>query len=124
MTKVYRPLLKKIGLSYPQYLVMVALWEQDDQSVSDLSDALFLDRGTLTPMLKRLQLLGHLNRERSRVDERQVRVTLTAQGRALQTNAQPIPGCILEASGCHLQSLIELNAQLKALRSNLLGVVS
>src|SRR5260370_24247641 len=80
--RVYKPLLDELGLTYPQYLAMVLLWERDDQTVGSLSEKLFLESSTLTPLLKRLEALGHVKRTRDPADERQVRVRFTDKGRA------------------------------------------
>ena len=90
MSKVYRKLLKELGLTYPQYLVMMVLWEQDRLSVSEIGERLFLDSATLTPLLKRLESMGLVLRKRSRPDERHVEVTLTESGRALRQQAEGI----------------------------------
>jgi DNA-binding MarR family transcriptional regulator len=121
MTKVYKPLLKKLKLTYPQYLVMLVLWERDAQRVSDIGAALYLDSGTLTPLLKKLELLGYVARQRSSEDERQVIVSLTALGRDLQVKSQSVPACVLQALGCELPDVWRMNHQLKELRSNLLA---
>ncbi len=120
MTKLYKPLLDAIGLTYPQYLVMLALWEQDGVTVSALGERLFLDSGTLTPLLKRLQAEGHVARLRDVQDERRVRISLTPQGRALRASAEAIPQCVLQSSQCTLPELTALTAQLKALRGRLI----
>ncbi|MBW8902225.1 MAG: MarR family transcriptional regulator, partial [Massilia sp.] len=83
MTKTYKPLLDRLGLTYPQYLVMLVLWEQDGILVKDIGARLFLDSGTLTPLLKRLEASGMLERNRDPLDERQVRISLSEEGRAL-----------------------------------------
>ena len=119
MTKLYKPLLAQLGLTYPQYLVMLVLWEQDGITVSELGERLFLDSGTLTPLLKRLQASGLLARERDVQDERRVRITLTPQGRALRGDAEPIPACILQSTQCALPELLALTAQLQRLRDQL-----
>ena len=119
MTKLYKPLLDTIGLTYPQYLVMLVLWEQDGLTVSELGERLFLDSGTLTPLLKRLQAQGHLARLRDAQDERRVRITLTAAGRALRDRAETIPQCVLQSSQCSLAELTALTGQLQQLRSKL-----
>src|SRR6202790_2737687 len=93
--RVYKPLLDKLGLTYPQYLLMVALWEQDDQTVGALGQKMFLESSTLTPLIKRLESLGLLARTRDPLDERQVRVRLAARGKALREGALEIPPCIL-----------------------------
>src|ERR1700679_151054 len=97
--RVYQPLLEKLHLTYPQYLVMVLLWERDDQTVGELGTRLSLESNTLTPLLKRLEILGYIKRSRDPADERQVRVRLTVSGRTLRAKALHIPGCILAASG-------------------------
>ena len=119
MTKVYKPVLDAIGLTYPQYLVMLVLWEQDGLTVTALGERLFLDSGTLTPLLKRLQTSGLLERQRDAQDERRVRITLTPQGRALRTNAESVPGCVLQRSHHSLVDLRALTAELHALRTRL-----
>ncbi|HSW15673.1 MAG TPA: MarR family transcriptional regulator [Ramlibacter sp.] len=119
MTKLYKPLLAGLGLTYPQYLAMLALWEQDDQSVSQLGERLRLDSGTLTPLLKRLEAAGLIARQRAADDERRVQVTLTSAGRKLKARAQAIPGCVLEASQCSLAEVTQLTRQLQALRDRL-----
>ncbi|MCI0753660.1 MarR family winged helix-turn-helix transcriptional regulator [Teichococcus vastitatis] len=87
-----KPLLDQLGLTYPQYLVMVVLWAEDDQTVSAIGDRLFLESSTLTPLLKRLQAAGLIERARDAEDERQVRIRLTEQGRALHNKARTLPG--------------------------------
>ena len=119
MTKVYKPLLAPLGLTYPQYLVMLALWEQDAQSVSQLGDKLALDSGTLTPLLKRLEAQGRLSRERDAGDERRVIVRLTGAGRQLKIAARSVPRAIGRASGCELGEIVELTRQLTAVRDAL-----
>ena len=83
VNRLNKPVLDELGLTYPQYIVLVALYEQDDQTVSGLGDKLFLDSSTLTPLLKRMEAMGHLTRQRDPEDERQVRVRLTPQGRSV-----------------------------------------
>lgn len=121
MTKVYQPLLASLGLTYPQYLVMLILWETDRITVSAIGERLFLDSGTLTPLLKRLQLAGFVHRERDTTDERRVLVSLTDAGRALQQQALAIPPCVLESAGCSLPELSELTRRLSLLRTRLAG---
>lgn len=123
MTKVYKPLLQALGLTYPQYLAMMVLWEEDGLTVGEISSRLLTDPGSLTPLLKRLEAEGLLSRTRGREDERVVVVELTAAGRALQDKAMGIPQCILGASGLELEQLRKLQADLIALRSNLQGAV-
>lgn len=119
MTKVYKPLLEPLGLTYPQYLVMLVLWETDGVTVSQLGHRLALDSGTLTPLLKRLQVLGLVQRRRDASDERRVQVHLTPQGRALRSRALAVPPQLLQASQCSLAEVSALTRQLQALRHRL-----
>ena len=119
MTQMYKPLLDAMDLTYPQYLVMLLLWEQDGQTVSQLGERLYLDSGTLTPLLKRMEAKGVLKRQRAAQDERRVEIHLTAAGRQLKTRAAKIPGCVLQAAACPLPELIALTQQLQALRQQL-----
>jgi MarR family transcriptional regulator, organic hydroperoxide resistance regulator len=119
VNRVYKPLLDQLGLTYPQYLTMVLLWEQDDQTVGSLGEKLSLESSTLTPVLKRLEASGHVKRNRDPVDERKVRVRLTERGRATREKARKIPGCILEASNLEIDELLRLQSDIVALRSAL-----
>lgn len=119
MTKVYKPLLQALGLTYPQYLAMMVLWEEDGLTVGEISNRLLTDPGSLTPLLKRLEAEGLLSRTRSREDERVVVVELTEVGRNLQDKAMGIPHCILGASGLELEHLRKLQVDLITLRTNL-----
>jgi len=119
MTKVYKPLLDALGLTYPQYLVMLALWEHDALSVSELGGHLFLDSGTLTPLLKRMEAAGLVQRTRSADDERRVRVAATPAGRKLKTRAAKVPGCLLRATGCTVPEVVALTQQVRAMRDAL-----
>lgn len=119
MTKLYKPLLAPLGLTYPQYLVMLVLWENEGLSVSTLGQRLQLDSGTLTPLLKRLETNGLIQRCRSLDDERRVEVFLSPEGRGLKRQAQPIPAQLACASACSLQELSELTARLHRLRADL-----
>lgn len=98
-TAAYRPLLEPMGLTYPQYVVMLALWEHDGASVRELGDRLALDSGTLSPLLKRIESLGLITRRRDSADERRVGIHLTDAGRALREQALPVPECIARQSG-------------------------
>lgn len=118
-SRVYKPLLDAIGLTYPQYLVMVVLWEHDDRTVGSIGDALSLDSNTLTPLLKRLQNAGLVDRTRDKADERQVRIRLTDAGRVLRQRALSIPPCIGEATGLDAAGLDRLNQALATLRRSL-----
>jgi DNA-binding MarR family transcriptional regulator len=120
--RVYKPLLDRLGLTYPQYLVMLVLWERDDVSVKDIGDKLFLDSGTLTPLLKRLEAAGLIKRTRNKDDERQVLIALTAQGEALREQAKMLPEAILAASACSIGELSALKNELTALRDRLLAM--
>lgn len=119
MNKVYRSLLSRLGLTYPQYLVMLVLWERDALTVSDIGERLFLDSATLTPLLKRLEVAGLLNRVRSAEDERQVIISLTSEGRAMKRQAGSVPGAVLCATGCEIDELLTLKKQLTGLREKL-----
>lgn len=119
MTKVYRKLLADLGLTYPQYLVMLVLWEADGVTVSQIGERLFLDSATLTPLLKRLEAAGLVQRQRATEDERQVVVSLTAEGRALKRKAGAVPEAIFCATGCELDELVDLKSRLDGLRERL-----
>ncbi|MFF5567164.1 MarR family winged helix-turn-helix transcriptional regulator [Streptomyces sp. NPDC012623] len=116
---VYRVLLKDLGLTYPQYLVMLVLWERGPLPVKDLGEALRLDSGTLSPLLKRLEAAGLLRRERSTRDERSVHIHLTDEGTALRERARTVPRRIAAATGCDLQEINDLRARLDALTRRL-----
>lgn len=120
INKVYRPLLKTLALTYPQYLVMMVLWESDQRTVSDIGEQLFLDSATLTPLLKRLEAAGFLQRVRSTEDERQVIICLTETGRQLRLKAAGIMADMLCALGCSLQEVGELRERLNTLRNHLI----
>jgi MarR family transcriptional regulator, organic hydroperoxide resistance regulator len=119
MTRIYKPLLDALGLTYPQYLAMLVLWEQDGIGVSELGERLYLDSGTLTPLLKRLETAGLIARLRAVEDERRVRISLTAAGRKLKARAADVPACILAASQCAIPDLARLTRQVQALRARL-----
>jgi DNA-binding MarR family transcriptional regulator len=119
MTKLYKPLLTELGLTYPQYLAMLVLWERDGLMVSELGERLFLDSGTLTPLLKRLEAAGLIARIRALDDERRVHVTLTATGRKLKARAAKIPACVAGAVQCPLPDIVSLTRQVQALRQRL-----
>lgn len=119
MTKVYKPLLEALGLTYPQYLVLLLLWEQDEVSVSALGERLYLDSGTLTPLLKRMQVSGLLVRNRSQEDERRVLISLTDAGRQLKVKAAQVPGCVVRATHVPVSELMGLTHQVQALRRQL-----
>ncbi|CAM4198323.1 MarR family winged helix-turn-helix transcriptional regulator [Corallococcus exiguus] len=115
MVQAYTPLLAKLGLTYPQYLVMLVLWETDGVSVKELGEKLYLDSGTLTPLLKRLETQGFVRRERSTEDARSVMVSLTAQGKALRRKAASIPEAIVCRTGLTLEELSRLRRDIQRL---------
>lgn len=119
MTKVYKPILSELGLTYPQYLVMLVLWEHDEVSVSELGGRLTLDSGTLTPLLKRLESAGFVRRGRDVEDERRVLVSLTDAGRGLRSAAAAIPERLLCAMQCSVEEIQALTSRLHDLRSTL-----
>lgn len=117
--KVYRPLLAELGLTYPQYLAMLVLWETDDCTVKAIGERLGLDSGTLTPLLKRLEAQGLVSRARDAGDERQVRIRLTAAGHALRSRAKKLPREIGRAIGRPLPEIIRLRQEIVRLRAAL-----
>ncbi|MEO8322095.1 MAG: MarR family transcriptional regulator [Bradyrhizobium sp.] len=117
--RVYKPLLDRLGLTYPQYLVMLVLWERDGVPLKDIGERLFLDSGTLTPLLKRLEAAELLKRTRSTKDERQVLIALTAKGQALKEKARAVPEGILASSACSLGELSAIRNDVVALRDRL-----
>jgi len=119
MTRLYKPVLEKLQLTYPQYLVMLSLWEQDGPTVSALGDRLSLDSGTLTPLLKRLEASGYVSRVRDLADERRVHITLTAVGRKLKTRAADVPECLMAAAQCSVPELVSLTQQIQTLRDRI-----
>ena len=120
LNKVYRKLLKPFDLTYPQYLVMLVLWENDAVTVSEIGERLFLDSATLTPLLKRLESAGFVTRTRAVGDERQVIVALSDRGRALKAKAKVVPEGLFCATGCTLDELLSMKASIEALRGNLM----
>lgn len=122
MTKVYKPLLQQLGLTYPQYIAMLVLWEQDGITVGEISARMLTDPGSLTPLLKRLEGEGLITRKRSASDERVVELRLTDKGRELRQQAESIPACILAASGLSLEELGRLKNELVELRGSLQGL--
>lgn len=119
MNKLYRGLLRELELTYPQYLVMLVLWQQDRRTVSEIGEQLTLDSATLTPLLKRLEAAGLLLRQRSLRDERQVVITLTTAGKALRAKAESIPDSVTCASQCTPQEMKHLKDELHLLRRRL-----
>ncbi len=119
MQAAYKPLLDPLGLTYPQYLALSSLWTQDDQTVGQIGAALNLESNTLTPLLKRLELAGWINRARALGDERQVRITLTPAGRDLMARAADVPNCFLDKAALDLPQAAELRAALSQLSTAL-----
>src|ERR1700694_3837574 len=117
--RAYKPLLDRLGLTYPQYLVMLVLWERDGVPVKNIGERLFLDSGTLTPLLKRLEAAELVKRTRSTEDERQVLIALTSQGQALREKARAVPQAILAASACSVTELSAMKNEIIDLRDRL-----
>jgi DNA-binding MarR family transcriptional regulator len=117
--RAYKPLLDRLGLTYPQYLVMLVLWERDGVPVKDIGERLLLDSGTLTPLLKRLEAAELVKRTRSTEDERQVLIALTPRGQALKEKARAVPQAILAASACSISELSAMKNELVTLRDRL-----
>jgi DNA-binding MarR family transcriptional regulator len=118
VTHRYRPLLEDLGLTYPQYLVLLVLWEHGTVPIKDIGTALQLDYGTLTPLIKRLEATGLVRRERSAQDERTVRVSLTEHGSDLQERAAGVPAAIGEAMGLNPAQIDEARRLLRLLADN------
>ncbi|MEM8515483.1 DNA-binding MarR family transcriptional regulator [Massilia sp. MP_M2] len=119
MMRVYRGVLPKLGLTYPQYLVMMVLWEQDQLTVSDIGMHLFLDSATLTPLLKRMEAQGLVQRNRARSDERQVIISLTDDGKTLKQEAANVMATVFRATKCSADEVQTLRSQLVDLRNSL-----
>jgi MarR family transcriptional regulator, organic hydroperoxide resistance regulator len=119
VNRVYKPLLDDLGLTYPQYLVLAALYEQDDQTVGGLGDKLFLDSSTLTPLLKRMESAGYLTRQRDPQDERQVRIRLTQRGRSARENSFGFLDGLVKATGLDPGAYRQLLKAMVELRDNL-----
>lgn len=120
ITKLYRPLLEELDITYPQYLVMLVLWEHETLNLKDLGKKLYLDSGTLTPLLKRLESIGLVKRERSLEDERLLNVSLTDKGVKLKEKAKNIPDCILKAINLDMENLINTKAQMDSLLTSIM----
>ena len=117
--RVYQPLLTKLALTYPQFMAMILLWADDDQTVGELARKLALQSNTLTPMLKRLEALGYVERRRDREDERQVRIKLTMKGRSLQAKAAEIICCVRSVTGLKDKQMARMLEDIAALRQSL-----
>jgi DNA-binding MarR family transcriptional regulator len=116
--KAYKPLLEKLGLTYTQYITLVALWEQDDQTVGSLGARLFLESNTLTPILKKLEAMGYVERQRDPADERQVRIGLTRSGRRLREKTRPMS--LAEATGLTPDEFVQLQKAVVKVRDNVI----
>ncbi|ELX10525.1 transcriptional regulator MarR family [Janthinobacterium sp. HH01] len=121
MSKLYRKLLRGLGLTYSQYLVMMVLWEKNELTVSEVGERLYLDSATLTPLLKRMEQAELLTRTRAASDERQVIISLTPHGDALRHEAAKLPPSILQATRCTLDEVVGMKQQLDALRASLMS---
>ncbi|EFG36491.1 MULTISPECIES: MarR family winged helix-turn-helix transcriptional regulator [Brucella] len=119
LSRAYQPILAPLDLTYPQFLVMLVLWERDDCTVSEIGARLNLDSGTLTPLLKRLEAAGRITRRRDPRDERQVRITLTDEGRKLREQAESVPEQIMCATGQPVSELQDLRNRLMKIRNHL-----
>src|SRR3954467_6777298 len=116
-SRVYKPVLEELGLTYPQYIALIALWEEDGQTVKTLADRLFLEPSTVTPMLKRLEAMGYVTRTRGVEDERIVRVTLTPAGRLVREKGIPLSPVTLEAAGLGRDEFAVLQKAISTLRN-------
>jgi DNA-binding MarR family transcriptional regulator len=123
LNRAYKPLLDALGVTYPQYLVLLTLWAEDGQSVGGIGERLMLESSTLTPLLKRLEAAGLIRRERNPEDERQVRVRLTPRGRRLRDKAQAVPRSILNATQCEAETLGRLRERIVGVRDAILKSV-
>jgi len=119
--RAYKPILEQLGLTYTQYIAIVSLWEEDNQTVSGLGQKLFLESNTLTPILKKLETMGYLRRQRDPADERQVRVSLTDAGRNILARSTCLGETLIERSGMTPQQLDALNKQVRRLRDALVA---
>jgi DNA-binding MarR family transcriptional regulator len=122
-TRAYKPILDKVGLTYPQYLVMLVLWEKSELPVKTIGEQLDLDSGTLSPLLKRLEQNGLITRTRDPRDERQVIVALTAKGQGMRSEIDMIMTSIGQAVGCTLEEMVRIRELLQGLRANLTSAV-
>lgn len=121
INRTYKPLLDQLGLTYPQYLVLHALWESDGLTITGIADRLALEPSTITPLVKRLELAGFLTRLRNPSDERQVQVSLTDKGRDMREESACLGEALLKKAGMSLQELGDLNRQVQRLRDALSG---
>lgn len=124
LNRLYRPILAELGLTYPQYLVMLVLWKDTPQTVGSLGDMLYLDSGTLTPLLKRMETAGLISRTRDIEDERRVLIDLTANGRALRSAAERVPAMLGEGLDIDAAAVADLRDQVRSLVAALRGSLS
>lgn len=120
-SRVYKPVLEELGLTYPQYIAIVALWDEAELTVKGLSDKLFLEPSTVTPMLKRLEAMGYVSRTRSTADERVVHVRLTDTGRKLRDKARELSKITYKATGLNPEEFRALQRDITNLRDNLMA---
>jgi MarR family transcriptional regulator, organic hydroperoxide resistance regulator len=116
VSRTYKPWLDKLGLTYPQYLVMCVLWEDGDQTIGGIASRLDLEPSTITPLVKRLEQAGRLVRKRNPADERQVNVSLTKEGRAIRAKTKSLADALYGKSGMTAAEIADLNTRVKALR--------
>jgi MarR family transcriptional regulator, organic hydroperoxide resistance regulator len=121
VSRVYKPWLDRLGLTYPQYLVMCVLWENDDQTIGGIASRLDLEPSTITPLMKRLEQAGHVVRQRNPADERQVRVKLTEPGRALRAETRTLADALYDRSGVTVAEVADLNRRVAAFRDAFRG---
>jgi DNA-binding MarR family transcriptional regulator len=119
INRLYRPVLDEFGITYPQYLVLSALWETDGRTIGEIGERLALESSTITPLVKRLEAAGFLGRSRNPDDERQVNVSLTAKGKALRQRSKCLTETLLDRSGLPVADMVRLNREVGALRDAL-----
>ncbi len=119
MTRAYRPMLDRLGLTYPQVLVLHVLWEQDGASIGEIAERLSLESSTITPLVKRMAAAGHVRRERDPADERYVRIRLTPAGEALQAEVACIGDAVFEKTGLDMDQVVVLTGQMVTIRTAL-----
>jgi len=124
INRVYRPVLEQLGITYPQYLVLSALWQTDGQTVGAIAERLSLESSTITPLVKRLETAGFVKRQRNPDDERQVNVSLATKGKALRQESKCLTETLLERSGLNVADIVRLNREVSALRDTLATAVS
>lgn len=120
LNRTYKPMLDKLGITYPQYIVLLVLWERDGVTVGEIGQKLMLDSSTLTPLLKRMEAAGIVQRTRNPDDERQVRISLTAQGKSMRKTAAEFPEALLCAAGCSIEDIVSLKERMLTVRDNML----